>query len=222
METSIIGYDESEVLDYEPARWFVRVTKREKRACGKCSTIAMPELAPRIVEKGLASDTVVIHTVVAKYCDHLPLYRQQTILEREAGVEDQPRHPGWLGDAGGRVAHASRLCDAAGLTARSPTYRPTKLRFPFKCTTNAAPIIKRTYGNTEGPAAKRCSTFSWAAGAKVRASSWVSGKGYCKPTAIRSTTMSAGPRWCMWGVGRIISTPALSSAVSRKPLAARV
>ena len=86
-ETTIIGYDESEQLDREPARWFVRVTKREKRACGKCSSVAMPELAPRIVEKGLASDAVVIETVVAKYCDHLPLYRQQAILEREAGVE---------------------------------------------------------------------------------------------------------------------------------------
>ncbi len=96
-ETSIIGYDQSEVLDHEPARWFVRVTKREKRACGKCSTVAMPELAPRIVEKGLASDTVVIHTVVAKYCDHLPLYRQQTILEREAGVEiSRATLDGWV------------------------------------------------------------------------------------------------------------------------------
>jgi transposase len=96
-ETSIIGYDESEVLDHEPARWFVRVTKREKRACGKCSTVAMAELAPRIVEKGLASDTVVINTVVAKYCDHLPLYRQQTILEREAGVEiSRATLDGWV------------------------------------------------------------------------------------------------------------------------------
>jgi transposase len=96
-ETSIIGYDESEVLDHEPARWFVRVTKREKRACGKCSRVAMPELAPRIVEKGLASDTVVIDTVVAKYCDHLPLYRQQAILEREAGVEiSRATLDGWV------------------------------------------------------------------------------------------------------------------------------
>jgi transposase len=96
-ETSIIGYDESEVLDHEPARWFVRVTKREKRACGKCSSVAMPELAPRIVEKGLASDTVIINTVVAKYCDHLPLYRQQAILEREAGVEiSRATLDGWV------------------------------------------------------------------------------------------------------------------------------
>jgi transposase len=53
-ETRIIGYDESEQLDHEPARWFVRVVKREKRACGNCSTVAMPALAPRIVEKGLS------------------------------------------------------------------------------------------------------------------------------------------------------------------------
>ncbi len=96
-ETAVIGYDESEVLDYEPARWLVRVTKREKRACGKCATIAMPALEPRIVEKGLASDAVVIGTVVAKYCDHLPLYRQQAILEREAGVEiSRATLDGWV------------------------------------------------------------------------------------------------------------------------------
>src|SRR6266853_5220096 len=57
----------------------------------------MPELAPRIVEKGLASDAVVINTVIAKYCDHLPLYRQQAILEREAGVEiSRATLDGWV------------------------------------------------------------------------------------------------------------------------------
>ena len=88
-ETSIIGYDESEQLDVEPARYFVQVIKREKRACRGCeqSTVTMAPLPPRIVEKGLASDNVVIDTVVSKYCDHLPLYRQAVILEREAGLE---------------------------------------------------------------------------------------------------------------------------------------
>ncbi len=95
--TSIMGYDTSEVLDHEPAKWFVRVTKREKRACGKCSEVRMAELAPRIVEKGLASDRVVIETVVSKYCDHLPLYRQEQILEREAGVEiSRATLDGWV------------------------------------------------------------------------------------------------------------------------------
>jgi transposase len=87
--TAVIGYDESEQLDVEPAHYFVRVTKREKRACRRCenATVIAAPLAERIVEKGLASDAVVINTVVAKYCDHLPLYRQAVMLEREAGVE---------------------------------------------------------------------------------------------------------------------------------------
>jgi transposase len=88
-ETTVIGYDESEVLDVYPKRFFVRVTRREKRACRCCAqaTVSMPELAPRIIEKGLASDAVVVDTVISKYCDHLPLYRQAAILEREAGLE---------------------------------------------------------------------------------------------------------------------------------------
>lgn len=88
-ETAVIGYDESEQLDVVPARHFVRVIKREKRACRCCEkgAVTMAPLASRIVEKGLASDRVVVETVVAKYADHLPLYRQAAILEREAGLE---------------------------------------------------------------------------------------------------------------------------------------
>jgi transposase len=96
-DTKLIGYDTSEVLDHEPAKWFVRVIKREKRSCGKCSGVQMPELTPRIVDKGLASDRVAVETVVAKYCDHLPLYRQEAILEREAGVEiSRATLDGWV------------------------------------------------------------------------------------------------------------------------------
>ena len=98
-ETAVIGYDESEVLDVEPARYFVRVVRREKRACRGChgGSVVMPQAAARIVEKGLASDTVVVETVVAKYVDHLPLYRQAAILEREAGVEiSRATLDGWV------------------------------------------------------------------------------------------------------------------------------
>jgi transposase len=87
--TAVIGYDESEQLDVEPARYFVRVFKREKRACRSCEpgTVTMAPLESRIVDKGLASDAVVIQTIVSKYCDHIPLYRQAVMLEREAGLE---------------------------------------------------------------------------------------------------------------------------------------
>ncbi|MBC8164752.1 MAG: IS66 family transposase [Bryobacteraceae bacterium] len=98
-EAAVIGFDESEQLDVEPACYFVRVTKREKRACQRCQqgAVIMPEPAPRIVEKGLASDRVVIDTVVAKYCDHLPLYRQAAMLERETGLEiSRATLDGWV------------------------------------------------------------------------------------------------------------------------------
>jgi len=117
-ETAMIGYDESEQLDVEPARYFVRVIQREKRACRHCSTVTAAPLAERIVEKGLASDAVVINTVIAKYCDHLPLYRQAGMLEREAGVEiGRATLDGWVmrvGELLGPIVGAMRRDLLAG------------------------------------------------------------------------------------------------------------
>jgi transposase len=86
--TRVIGYEQSEQLDVEPAKYVVVVTKREKRACQSCEEqgVACAPLPARIIEKGLASDRVVIDTVVRKYADFLPLYRQSVILERETGL----------------------------------------------------------------------------------------------------------------------------------------
>jgi transposase len=97
--TAVIGYDVSEQLDVEPAKYFVVVTKREKRACKHCqeSGVAAAPAPARIIEKSLVSDQVVINTVIAKYSDHLPLYRQSVILEREAGVEiSRATMDGWV------------------------------------------------------------------------------------------------------------------------------
>ena len=87
--TEVIGYDTSEQLDVEPAKYYVLVTRREKRACKSCESggVAAAPVAARIIDKSLASDRVILDTVVAKYSDHLPLYRQSAILERETGVE---------------------------------------------------------------------------------------------------------------------------------------
>lgn len=97
--TTVIGYDESEQLDVEPAQYFVLVSKREKRACPACDYggVAAAPLPARIIEKSLVSDRVVIDTVVSKYCDHLPLYRQSAILERETGLEiSRATLDGWV------------------------------------------------------------------------------------------------------------------------------
>jgi transposase len=88
-ETAVIGYERSEQLDVEPAKYFVLVSKREKRACPSCGEggLTTAPLPTRIIDKCLANDRVVIDTVVAKYSDHLPLYRQSAILQRETGIE---------------------------------------------------------------------------------------------------------------------------------------
>jgi transposase len=88
-QTQVIGYEETEVLDVRPAEYFVTVIKREKRACVECpeqgvSTAPAPE---RIVAKSLLSDQLIIDLVVNKYCESLPLYRQQAVLRRDGGVE---------------------------------------------------------------------------------------------------------------------------------------
>jgi transposase len=88
-QTSVIGYEEAEVLDVRPAEYFVRVIKREKRACKSCEeqgvrTAAVPE---RILAKSVLSDNVIIDLIVNKYCDAKPIYRQQATMRRDAGIE---------------------------------------------------------------------------------------------------------------------------------------
>jgi transposase len=77
----------------------VLVTKREKRVCKSCEEqgVVSAPLPPRIIEKCLASDQIVIDTVVSKYCDHTPLYRQSAILERDTGLElSRATLDGWV------------------------------------------------------------------------------------------------------------------------------
>src|SRR5450432_4565591 len=98
-ETVVIGYEESSQLDIEPAKYFVLVTKREKRACRRCEelgVVAAP-LPLRIIEKCLASDRIVIDTVISKYCNHTPLHRQSMILKRDLGLEiSRATLDGWV------------------------------------------------------------------------------------------------------------------------------
>ena len=99
----VIGYDSSEMLDVMPVQYFVKVTRREKRACRACAqrSVVAAVLPERIIAKGLVSDRVVVDTIVKKYCDHLPLYRQEAILKREAGIEiGRATLDGWVLQAG--------------------------------------------------------------------------------------------------------------------------
>jgi transposase len=102
--TTVIGYETSEQLDVQPVKYFVLVTKREKRACQHCEQggVAAAPAPARIIDKRLVSDRVVIDTVISKYGDHLPLYRQSVMLERETGLEiSRATMDGWVMTVGG-------------------------------------------------------------------------------------------------------------------------
>jgi len=85
----IIGYEIKEELDVEPSRYYVRVIKREKRACKQCPEqgVSTAPIPARIVEKGKLGDGFIVEALIRKYADHLPFFRQSVMLKRDAGVE---------------------------------------------------------------------------------------------------------------------------------------
>ena len=87
-----IGEKTSEELEYRPARLVVLVHHRKvyglcekDRAERRAEPIASPGPV-RPIENGLAGPGLLARILVAKYCEHLPLYRQQAIFSRE-GLE---------------------------------------------------------------------------------------------------------------------------------------
>src|SRR5262245_31820202 len=83
-----IGADVSERLDYRPAALFVRQIVRPTYACRYCERagddpqVARRPLPPEPIPRGAAAAGLLAHVLVSKYVDHLPLYRQQSILGR--------------------------------------------------------------------------------------------------------------------------------------------
>ena len=86
---TLIRYETSEQLEYEPATLKVIVHKRAVYACPKkhdeAKLMTAPK-APQPIEKGLAGPGLLAAIVVGKFGDHLPGYRLEDILSRQ-GVE---------------------------------------------------------------------------------------------------------------------------------------
>jgi transposase len=84
----LIGQEVSEQLDYEPGRFLKRRTVRRKYV-HRSEPDSVPVIAPLpecLQERGLAAPGLLAHILVSKYCDHLPLYRQEQIFARRHGL----------------------------------------------------------------------------------------------------------------------------------------
>jgi transposase len=102
---TVIGEDISERLDVIPAQFRVIVTKRPKLACRSCPGTVVQAAAPaRLIEGGIPTEAMVAHVLVARYADHLPLYRQAQILERQGVIIERSTLSFWMGYAAAEVA----------------------------------------------------------------------------------------------------------------------
>jgi transposase len=84
----LIGQEVSEQLDYEPGRFLKRRTVRRTyvhRTQQDSAPVTAP-LPPCLQERGLAAPGLLAHVLVSKYCDHLPLYRQEQIFQQRHGL----------------------------------------------------------------------------------------------------------------------------------------
>ena len=80
------GEDVTEVLDYVPASFRVLRHVRPRFVCKDCDATVQADLPSLPIERGKPGPGLVAHVLTAKFCDHLPLYRQSEIYARE-GVE---------------------------------------------------------------------------------------------------------------------------------------
>jgi transposase len=95
----LIGETVSEMLDHVPARLRVVHICRPRYGCRACGTIHQAAATERPIAKGLASPALLAHVLVAKYCDHLPLYRQSQIFARQGVELDRSTLANWVGGA---------------------------------------------------------------------------------------------------------------------------
>ncbi len=84
-----IGQEVSEQLDFEPAR-FLRRRIIRKKYVSRTEVDAPPVIAPlpeRLLDRSLPAPGLLAHILVSKYCDHLPLYRQEQIYAQRHQVQ---------------------------------------------------------------------------------------------------------------------------------------
>ena len=95
-----IGEDISEKLDYTPGEFTVERHIRGKWACQKCETLTQAPVPPHVIDKGIATTGLLAQVLVAKYADHLPLYRQEQIFGRAGLPIARSTLAEWVGRCG--------------------------------------------------------------------------------------------------------------------------
>jgi transposase len=95
-----IGEDVSEKLDYTPGVFTVEQHVRGKWACRQCETLIQAPVPAQVIDKGIPTAGLLAHVMVAKFSDHLPLYRQEKIFGRAGLAIPRSTLAQWVGQTG--------------------------------------------------------------------------------------------------------------------------
>ncbi|MDN5940066.1 MAG: IS66 family transposase, partial [Salinisphaera sp.] len=171
-----IGDHVSEKLSCKPLQFFVCRDVYPQYACRACETITAEAVAPAVIDRGIAAPDLLAQVLVAKYVDHLPLYRQEAIYARSGIAIPRSTLAEWIGRCGvalqplvdrlrdglrsQSVLHADEtplgmLDPGAGKTKRAYVFAyrsgqgPPRIVFDF-CTSRSGAHARRFLGDYRG------------------------------------------------------------------------
>ncbi|QMV73206.1 IS66 family transposase [Comamonas piscis] len=135
-----IGEDVAEKLDYVPGVFTVERHIRGKWACAKCESIQQAPVDAHVIDKGIPTAGLLAQVLVAKYADHLPLYRQESIFGRAGLAIPRSTLAQWVGTCGVRLQPLVDALKAEILSHRvlHADETPVQMLKPGKGTTHRA------------------------------------------------------------------------------------
>jgi transposase len=92
-----VGEDVTEILEYIPGRFEVIRHVRPAFSCRKCEAMVQKPMPALPIPRGQAGPGLLAHVLIAKFCDHLPLYRQAEIYARDGIDLDRATLADWVG-----------------------------------------------------------------------------------------------------------------------------
>ncbi|QHG88389.1 IS66 family transposase [Xanthomonas cucurbitae] len=95
-----IGEHVSERLACKPLEFYVKRDVYPQYCCRRCELIVAEPVAAAIIERGQADASLLAQVAVAKYVDHLPLYRQEAIYARSGVALSRSTMAEWIGAIG--------------------------------------------------------------------------------------------------------------------------
>nr|WP_238344197.1 IS66 family transposase [Ramlibacter lithotrophicus] len=98
-----IGEDVAEKLDYQPGIFTVERHVRGKWACRRCEKLVQAAVPAHVIDKGIPTAGLLAQVLVAKFLDHLPLYRQEAVFERAGHLIARSTLAQWVGECGAQL-----------------------------------------------------------------------------------------------------------------------